>query len=550
YIELREDLMKKGRTFATRSDTEVLMHQYAEYGVQGLQAMNGMFAFAIWDREKKELFLARDRVGIKPLYYCLLNGELFFASELKALLKHPGVQRRINLLSVSKYLTFTYVPAPHTIFEDIHKLEPGACMMFSARGLEKKLYWDIPLEDNPICGRSVDECASELIELLRDAVVKRLRSDVPVGVFLSGGIDSSTIAALAARACPNKLHTFSVGFEESSYDESPFARQVAAMYGTEHHHEVLSLKRAIDLLPTCLSILDEPFGDASILPTYLLSQFTARHVKVILGGDGGDELFAGYPSFQAHKVMERLSFLPVSWRDALNRWARKLPVSHRYASVDFLLQQFFKGAGISPEIRFFLWMGSCSNDQKRHLLTDQVRASLLAQNPFEDVLNYVRQSGLISDFERILYLCMKMYLQDDILVKVDRASMAHSLEVRAPFLDYRLVEYASGVQSVYKLKGLTTKYVLKRAVASLLPKEIIHRRKAGFMIPVASWLEKDLRPMVEDVLSESSVARDGIFNYPFIRKLLDEHYQHVRDHRKVIWPLMCFQIWRRNYGPA
>lgn len=548
YIELAADLRARGHSFASHSDTEVLLRQLAEDGVEGLQPLNGMFAFAMWDREKRELLLARDRVGIKPLYYTVTGGELVFASEMKALLQHPAVTRRIDPLSISKYLTFSYIPAPHTIFQDIHKLEPGHWLRFSERGQEKGSYWDIPLEDNPISEGTVDERADELLAILRDAVTKQLRSDVPVGVFLSGGIDSSTVTALAAQAVPGRLHTFSVGFEESSYDESPFARIVAERYGTEHHHEVLSLKRAVDLMPTVMNTLDEPFGDASILPTYLLSQFTARHVKVVLGGDGGDELFAGYPSFQAHVMMEKLSVLPITWRDALIRWARRIPVSHRYASMDFLIQQFFKGAGISPEIRFFLWMGPYGNDQKRQVLSPELQSALLRSNPFEDVLNYVRQSGLVSDFQRILYLCMKLYLQDGILVKVDRASMANSLEVRVPLLDHTLVEFAARIQPAYKLKGMTTKYILKRAVRDLLPREIIKRRKAGFMIPLASWLAKDLRPMVEDYCSADALARDGFFHPAGVRKMLDEHFSQVRDHRKAIWTLLAFQIWRRNYG--
>lgn len=548
YIELREDLRRRGYTFATQSDTEVLLRQLAADGIEGLQRLNGMYAFAVWDRERRELLLARDRVGIKPLYYCVAGGELVFGSELKALLKHPAVQRRVSPLSVSKYLSFGYIPAPHTIFDGVHKLEPGHWLRFGEQGLQKGAYWDIPLEDNPISEGTVDERADELLAILRDAVVKHLRSDVPVGVFLSGGIDSSTVTALAAQAVPGRLHTFSVGFEESSYDESPYARMVAERYGTEHHHEVLSLRRAVDLLPTVMQTLDEPFGDASILPTYLLSQFTARHVKVVLGGDGGDELFAGYPSFQAHVAMEKLSVLPIMWRDALIRLARRIPVSHRYASVDFLVQQFFKGAGISPEIRFFLWMGPFGNEQKRQVLSAGTQASLLRENAFEDVLNHVRQSGLVSDFERILYLCMKLYLQDGILVKVDRASMANSLEVRVPLLDHALVEYASRIQSAYKLKGLTTKYILKRAVRDLLPRAVIKRRKAGFMIPLAAWLSRDLRPMVEDYCSPDALARDGFFNPQGVRRLLDEHFSETRDHRKAIWTLLAFQIWRRTYG--
>ena len=549
YVELRAAMEQQGGYFSTRSDTEVLLKRVAAEGPKALRSLNGMFAFALWDRERRRLFLARDRIGIKPLYYTVCRGELIFASELKALLEHPFVERRINPLSLSKYLTFAYVPAPHTIFEGIHKLEPGTWMAFSEDGLEKESYWDIPLHENPIGGKSEDECAADILGLMEDAVRKRLRSDVPVGVFLSGGVDSGSIAALASRLHDGPVHTFSVGFEESTYDESPYALEVSRQYGTEHHHEILSLDTAVKMLPTVMAILDEPLGDASILPTYLLSQFTSQHVKVVLGGDGGDELFAGYPSFPAHRAMERLSVLPRSWRLALTRAVRRLPVTHRYVSLAYLLHQFFKGAGISPEIRWFLWMGAFGNEAKSGLLSEDLKQEILRQNPFEDIINYVRQSGIVSDFERLLYLSMKLYLQDDILVKVDRASMANSLEVRVPFLDHGLVEYASRLDSWYKLRGRTTKYILKHAVRDLLPRRIIHRRKAGFMIPVAPWIEKDLRNQVEELFSESSLARDGWFNHSFVRQMLDDHFAHRRDYRKELWALFSFMLWRENYYP-
>jgi asparagine synthase (glutamine-hydrolysing) len=548
YVELRRDLEAAGRVFRTRSDTEVLLQQFAQDGAAALQKLNGIFAFAIWDRERRRLFLARDRLGVKPLYYFVSGGELVFASELKALLRHPAVSREINLLSVSKYLSYGFVPAPNTIFLHVRKLEPGTWLEFDEAGLRKDLYWDIPLEDNPIGRGTVDECAEDLLRILRDSVRGQLRSDVPVGVFLSGGIDSSTITALASQWTGGELHTFSVGFEESSYDEAPYAAEVARRYRTRHHHEVLSQRRAVGLLPEVLAILDEPLADASILPTYLLSQFTAEHVKVVLGGDGGDELFLGYPAFQAHRLMEKISFLPAAWRDQLVRLARRLPVSHRYASLEFLVQQFFKGAGLSPEIRFFLWLGYCGNDQKRMLLTETARTALLRQNPFEDILGYVHQSGLVRDFERIQYLCMKLYLQDGILVKVDRASMANSLEVRVPLLDHNLVEYAAGISPMYKLRGFTPKYVFRRAVQGLLPRRITHRRKAGFMIPLAAWIERDLRGLIEDACAPATLKRDGFFDPVFVRKILDEHFAHERDHRKVIWSLFCFQVWMQHYG--
>lgn len=548
--DLRSRLRERGRLFRTNLDVEVFLQQYAERGVEGLEEINGVFAVAIWDQARQELFLARDRLGVKPLYYSVAAAELVFASELKALLEHPAVERRIHLLSISKYLTYTYIPAPHTIFQDIHKLEPGYWLRFGPGGLEKHAYWDVPLEDNPVATESVDECAVELRELLRDSVAKQMRGSPRVGVFLSGGIDSSTIGALAAQLSAERVRTFSLGFEESSYDESPHARLVAQRLGAEHHHEVLSSQRAAELAPEVLGMLDEPFGDASVLATYVLARCASRFAKVVLSGDGGDELFLGYPAFQAHKAMERLSFLPPTWRDALNRWVRRMPVSHRYASLEFLLSQFLKGAGVSPEIRFFVWLGCFGNDQKRQLLTPAVREALLRENPFEDVINYVRQSRLIQDLQRLQYLCIKLYLQDGGLVKVDRASMAHGVEVRAPFLDHDFVEFAARIRPDYKLKGWTTKYVLKRAVRDLLPPGIAHRRKAGFMIPLAPWLAGPLRPLVEELCAESALRADGWFDPTYVRRLLDEHFAQRRDYRKMIWALLAFQVWRKCYGSS
>jgi len=302
------------------------------------------------------------------------------------------------------------------------------------------------------------------------------------------------------------------------------------------------------MIPTVMGILDEPFGDPSILPTYLLSKFTSQQVKVALGGDGGDELFAGYPAFAAHKITERLSVLPTRTRDRIMGWARRIPVSHSYASAGYLLQQFFKGVGISPEVRFFLWLGAFGNDRRRQVLGPVLHDELARENPYEDIINYVRQSRLVSDFERLLYLCAKLYLQDDILVKVDRASMANSLEVRTPFLDHDLVSYVSRLPSTHKLHGLKSKYILKQAMRSILPKNIINRRKAGFSIPVAKWMKNDLREMMEDLCTPASLSRDGLLDPVQVRFLLDEHYENRRDNRKEIWPLFAFLTWREQYG--
>jgi asparagine synthase (glutamine-hydrolysing) len=549
YLELRRELEQQGCRFRTQSDSEVVLQCLAQHGIAALDKLDGMFAFALWDRQQRQLLLARDRVGIKPLFYFRHGADLIFASEIKALLQHPLEARMLDPLSVSKYFSYGYVPAPRTVFANVHKLEPGAWLKFDANGPSQGCYWDIPLTDNPVGPGRIEECSEEVLRLLRGSVRRQLRSDVPVGVFLSGGIDSSAITALAAQESSGRLHSFSIGFDQPSYDESAHARRVAAHCGTEHHEEIMTLRQAAELFPKVMQSFDEPFADASALPTHLLCHLAASKVKVVLGGDGGDELFAGYPAFQAHKVVEALSFLPVGWRDWLGRGVRRLPVSHRYTSAEFLLQQLLKGLGLPAEVRFVLWMGCCGNAEKRQLLSADARRQLASRDAFEDVTRHVRRSGLIGDLERLQYLCLKLYFQDDILAKVDRASMAHSLEVRVPFMDRDLVDYACRIQPFNKLRGLRTKYVLKRALQGLLPDDIIHRRKAGFMIPVARWLIQDMRETIEDLCSPGAVAGTGLFDAAQVRRMLDEHFQRRRDHRKPIYALVCFMAWLRNYGP-
>jgi asparagine synthase (glutamine-hydrolysing) len=547
YVELRANMERCNWIPRSFSDTEVVLQQYVQEGAKALERFNGMFAFAIWDRDAKRLFLAQDRIGIKPLYYCLRDGELIFASELKAMLQHPRVDRRLNLLSVSKYFTYGYVPSPHTIFEDVHKLEPGSYLVFDRKGLRKTTYWDIPLNDNPPSERNAQEWAENLLVMLRDSVAIHMRSDVPVGVFLSGGIDSSVLTALAAEESPNTLHTFCVGFDQPSYNESVYAKRVASFFDTKHHEEILTLGQAADLFPTVMKLLDEPLADASIIPTYVLSKLAAQYVKVALGGEGGDELFAGYPSFQAHKVVHKLSFVPLAWRDFLARLVRHFPVSHRYTSVEFLMQQFLKGLGSSPEVRFMLWMGFYDSTEKKRLFSVDLQHRLSRDDAFEDISRHILRTGLKGDFQRLQYLCMKLYLSDDILVKLDRAGMANSLEARVPYLDRNVVEYACRIQPHYKLKGLTTKHVLKRAAKGLVPDDIINRRKAGFMMPVAAWLI-EMRDTIEELCSDVAIRDTGLFDASFVRQMFDEHLQRRRDHRKLLYPLLCFMAWRQNYA--
>ena len=549
YRALRQELEEAGHQFYTNTDTEILVHLYEQDGEQMLQKLNGMFAFAIWDRPQQRLFLARDRLGKKPLYWTLNATAFLFGSELKALLCHPSVSREIDLFSLSKYLTYEYVPAPHTMIAGVQKLKPGHFLTYSTQTHELRIkkYWDIPIAEDSIAYMSEESYVEELLQLLRESVRMRLlSSDVPVGIFLSGGVDSSTVAALACETSP-KVQTFTIGFDEPSYDESRYANQVAEILGTDHHVDVLDIRKAHTLLPDIMNYLDEPLGDASIIPTYLLSRFTAQHVKVALGGDGGDELFAGYPTFQALRMIHYYNIFPPEIRNLFHRLAAKLPVSHNNISFDFKIKQLLRGTGVSHEIMFFRWMGSFNEREKKMLFHPDMLAQIAHENPYEDLLEYVRESNLYETFERVLYLMTKLYLQDDILVKVDRATMANSLEARAPLLDYRFVEFAAQLPTQYKLHRLTTKYLLKKAALKVLPKQIVYRKKKGFGIPVAKWICEDMKGMFLHYLSQDRLKKDGLFQYPFIERLLYEHWSYQKDNRKLLWTLLIFQLWKERW---
>lgn len=542
FRELRSELAAKGHTFKSTSDGEIIVHLYEEMGAACLERLKGMFAFALWDETQQSLFLARDRIGKKPLHYAIYDGGIAFASEIKALLKHPQVVKEIDLSALNKYLTFEYVPAPATIFKSIKKLEPGHYLSYQNGKSEIKKYWDIPLADYPIGFKTEDEYAEELRDILERAVRSRLVADVPVGVFLSGGIDSGVIAALAAKA-DRKIECFSIGFDEPSFDESSHAKSIAKALGLNHRLKIFNTREMLDNLDELPNFMDEPLADASILPSYLLSKVASERLKVALSGDGGDELFAGYPTYQAHRIITYYDLLPETLKNSVKALAAWLPVSHGNISTDFKIKQFLRGAGVSPEIRFFMWMGSFTESEKKGLLSSDVRAALAHENTYEDVFAYIRESGLNKDLERILYLSMKLYLQDDILVKVDRAAMANGLEVRCPLLDQELVEFACRLPMQYKLHGLKTKYLLKKAAAGILPDSIINRKKKGFGIPISKWLTGELKSYMLDYLGEERIKKQGYFNYPYIKGLIDDHLHKRKDHRKLLWTLLIFQIW-------
>jgi asparagine synthase (glutamine-hydrolysing) len=543
FQPLRQELEAKGHRFRTHSDIEVLLHLYEERGLEFLTGVNGMFALALWDSRQRTLVLARDRLGKKPLYYHHSPALLLFGSEAKALLRHPACPRELDPRSLSKYLAYEYVPSPHCIFKGIKKLPGGHLLVWKEGQVSTRKYWDLKFPSQP-AQRSEAELAEELRSRLKEAVRLRLISDVPLGVFLSGGIDSSTVVALMAELRPaSTIKTFSIGFEEKSFDESSHARRVAEFFGTDHREELLNSQTLLDILPQVASFLDEPFADASVIPTYLLSAFTRRHVTVALGGDGGDELFAGYPTFPAHRVAQFYRMPQALHEKVIQPLAELLPVSRENFSLDFKVKRFLRGANLQPGIRDQVWLGSFTPSEQRALLQNAT-ADL---DQYEDIAEAERDSTGNNLIDRLTYLYCKFYLQDGILTKVDRASMACALEARAPFLDYTFVEFACTIPWALKLKGLKTKHILKRAMQDKLPADILGRSKKGFGIPIAKWFRSDLKALVQDTFSESRIRQQGIFRPEAIIRLLNEHLQGTKDNRKQLWTLFMFQLWQQNY---
>lgn len=545
FQELRRSLEARGYRFHTSSDTEVIVHAWEAEGPRAVQEFNGMFAFAIWDADRQSLFLCRDRMGKKPLYWALRNGDLIFGSEVKALLHHPLIARELDPVSLVRYLTYEYVPSPHTIFRGIQKLPPGHALTFHEGQVRVSPYWDIRFGLHHPVGEQ--EWGPLLFDTFKESVRRRLISDVPLGVFLSGGIDSSAVVAVMAECTSGPIRTFSVGFEEESYNELPHAKRVAQLFGTDHNELVFTQDQAFQVIPEAGQILDEPLADASFLPTYLLSRFARRSVTVVLGGEGGDELFCGYPTFLSHHPAEVYRRLPGFLRRGIERLIQALPVSPNYGSVDFLLRQFVRGAALPPPVRTQILLGGFTPEEQARLLSREIRAQAEGVDPYGDIERVLSACDAHDPLDRLIYQHAKFYLADQVLVKVDRASMACGLEVRAPFLDYMMVEAACSIPASRKVRGLTTKAILKEALAGRLPPDILHRRKQGFGIPLARWLRQDLKDWVSKVLHPEKLRRGGIFNPAAVERLLEEHLRGIRDHRKPLWTLLVFELWREQY---
>ena len=546
YRELRALLEKRGHAFRSASDTEVLPHLYEEYGDAMVNELNGMFAFALWDSKRRRLLIARDRFGEKPLYWGVFDKTLLFASEPKVLLAHPAVKPSLNLQALRQYLSFDYVPAPLTIYSGINKLPAAHRLTLEGGKVTVDRYWRLNYTTTePV--PSEREAADHLRELMADAVRMRLVSDVPLGVLLSGGVDSSTVAALAVRASSEAVKTFSISFAEASFDESAYARGVAKFLGTDHHEERLSANLAANLVSEIGAWMDEPFSDPSLVPTYLLSRFTRKHVTVALGGDGGDELFAGYPMYAGHRWAEVYKRVPsVLRRGLIEPAVRMLPVKTKNLSFDYKALKFITGARYDTVARHHIWFGSFSPDQQQQLLTRETIAATDSEIYAEarQIAGECDSDDLVT---RMQSVDTRLYLAEDILTKVDRASMAVSLEVRAPFLDPRVAEFAASLPCNYKLRGMKTKYILKKAVRDLLPGFVTRRGKKGFGVPVAEWLKFKLRPLARDLLSPERVRRAGVFDPNYVARLQDEHERGVANHRKLLWTLLMFELWHESF---
>jgi asparagine synthase (glutamine-hydrolysing) len=531
YPELRRELERCGHVFKTRCDTEVHLHLYEEHGPEYARLLRGMFAVALWDSRRRRLVLARDRYGIKPLYYRNVGGALEFASELRALPRGD-----IDLDALEAFLAFNSIPAPYSIFRDIRKLPAGHVLVWQENGALELTRYARP---GPLPVREDDEAelVEELRARLRDSVRAHLLSDVPVGVLLSGGVDSAVLAALAAQETSDAVHTFTIGFEERSFDERADARLVAERYGTAHH-ELLVKPDPQLLLETLADVFDEPFADSSALPTYLVSQLATEHVKVALSGEGGDELFGGYYTYAADLIAQRFGGLAGLARPLVER----LPTSTAKASFDYKAKRFVRAAHLPPLERHHGW---------KEIFSPELRAELRgAAADFDPVdvyrARYAETAGA-PELARLQDVDFGIYLVDDLLVKTDRASMANSLEARVPFLDSVVTNFAFSLPTRHKVRGLSKKVLLRKAAEPLLPREVVHGRKRGFSIPAAAWLRGELEPFARATLSPETLRRQGFFEPAVVTRLIDEHVNGAEDRSRQLWGLLAFTLWHERH---
>jgi asparagine synthase (glutamine-hydrolysing) len=548
FPELREDLIKKGHLFRSRSDTETVLHLYEEFGVECLKYLRGMFAFAIWDETDQSLFLVRDRIGKKPLYYWHSSGTFSFASEIKSILQDSTFERIPDLTAIHHYLTYQDVPSPWTAFKNIKKLPPAHYLILKNGKVTIKRYWK--LSYLPKHTMTEDDLKKEILERLKEAVRMRLISDVPLGAFLSGGIDSSAVVAMMSEVMNKPVKTFSIGFKEDAYNELNYAGIVAEKFQTDHTEFVIEPK-AIDIIDKLIWHYNEPFADSSAIPTYYVSKLAREHVTVILNGDGGDENFAGYGRYIANEIsmwMHRV--FPSSFAKLLVPFISLIPHGKTPNNFFWRLKRFLGEYIKSPEMRNAHWLCHFTSDMKRELYTDDFFRDVSPTDSFDLILDKYREAEASSFLDKTLYADVMMYLPDDLLVKVDVASMANSLEARSPFLDHEFMEFAAKIPSALKLRGKTTKFILKEALKGILPDKVLFREKMGFGVPLDYWFRNELKDMVYDVLLDKKTMSRGYFKKEAVGKILDEHLSNRWNWHNHIWNLLMLELWHRMFIDA
>ena len=541
FRELKRDLERRGHRFRTNSDTETIVHLYEEFGEKCVEHLRGMFAFAVWNKTANKLFLARDRAGKKPLFYATAkNGDFVFGSELKTLLEHAAIERQISLAALDAYLTFGYLPEEFCIFENVRKLPPGHFLELTDEKIKIEKYWDFPLAEEKI-EASENEIVEQLQSLLAESVKIRLVSEVPLGAFLSGGVDSSAVVAFMSRFSEKPVKTFSIGFEEDSYDELKFARIAAKHFNTEHH-EFIVKPEIVDEIDNLVWHLDEPFADMSALPTFAVAKMAREFVTVALSGDGGDELFAGYSRYAGHFKKNRLEKMPRALRqNLLKPLAANLPHGARG-------RNYLHNAALDRAERYIDSISHFGQLNRKNLYSADFRQKLNgAFGAGEAVFQKIVANFAPNSLEQLLYLDSKTYLPADILTKVDRMTMAASLEARSPLLDHKLIEFAARIPADLKLKNLETKYIFKQAVRGIVPNEILDRPKQGFGVPVDVWINQKLRPRIRETLLESKTTERGFFDKKYVELLLNEHFKERRDHAWRLWALFVFELWQRQF---
>jgi len=548
FQELRDGLEKKEHRFKSKSDTEVILHAYEEFGVECLNHFRGMFGFAVWDSNLQRLFMARDRLGKKPLVYAHQNGHFAFASEIKALLQIPGIERTVNATAIHQYLTYQYVPSPDTIFEGIKKLPPAHYLLYDRNGnIRIERYWKLKFNSNHQTYTDAQELGDRIRTELEESVNLRLISDVPLGAFLSGGVDSSLIVGIMAKFSEKPVKTFSIGFEEKDFDELFYARLVSNHFATEHHEFVVK-PNAIEILPKLVWYYNEPFADSSAIPTYYVANMTRDYVKVVLTGDAGDENFAGYPRYLRSKYVSWFTRLPEKVRRNLlpsflrilsqSPWRRE--TLNRLADFTEMLSSH-QGRNYAEQIKIF------NQKDKDDVLSEDFSRQVKGTDPLDYLIKKYEEGDTDDLLEKLLYLDMITYLPEDLLVKMDIATMANSLEARVPFLDHKFMELVAGIPSHLKLKGTKSKFILKTAFKDFLPDAVFKRRKMGFGVPVSRWFRNELKDYVYDILLDPRTLKRGYFRREGVERLLDDHIALRYDHSSKIWALLFLEIWFRVF---